>query len=99
MRIKAEYKGKTIIKKTTIGNITVIVDNIDIKRYQYYVSIGMGYIFEKENETTTAPDKCISYEGIDQEEQKEKISDAKSKTKRAKRRVSPKVHGGLGEQD
>lgn len=99
MRIKAEYKGKTIVKKTTIGNITVIVDNIDIKRYQYYVSIGMGYIFEKENETTTASEKCISYEGIDQEEQKEKISDAKSKTKREKRRVSPKVHGGLGEQD
>jgi len=35
MRIKSEYKGKTIVKSTTIGNITVVIDNIDIKRYQY----------------------------------------------------------------
>lgn len=90
MRIKTEYQGKTVVKHTTIGNITVVVDNIDVTKYQYYVSIGMGYLFEKE--------PSISYTGIDQEP-KTKISDAKSKTKRTKRRVSPKVHGGLGEQE
>lgn len=96
MRIKSEYKGKTIVKNTTIGNITVVVDNIDIAKYQYYVSIGFGYIFEKENETTSAPEKCIQYEGIDQEDEKT-IQDAKPKAKRTKKRVSPKMHGGSGE--
>ena len=81
MRIKAEYKGKTIIKKTTIGNITVIVDNIDIKRFQYYVSIGLGYLFEKESETTTAPEQCIKYEGIEQEEEVKPIPKRKRRTK------------------
>jgi hypothetical protein len=89
MRIKTEYKGKTIVKNTTLGNITVVIDNIDVSKYKYYVSIGMGYIFEKESET-------IAYKGIEQET---KPSDAKSKTKRTKRRVSPKVHGGLGESE
>ena len=89
MRIKTEYKGKTIVKNTTLGNITVVIDNIDVSKYKYYVSIGMGYIFEKESET-------IAYKGIEQEI---KPSDAKSKTKRTKRRVSPKVHGGLGESE
>lgn len=89
MKIKTEYKGKTIVKNTTLGNITVVIDNIDVSKYQYYVSIGMGYIFEKESET-------IAYKGIEQET---KPSDAKSKTKRTKRRVSPKVHGGLGESE
>lgn len=96
MRIKSEYKGKTIVKNTTLGNITIAIDNIDIKRYQYYVSIGLGYIFEEENETTSAPEKCIQYEGIDQEEEKT-IQDAKPKAKRTKRRVPTKVHGGSGE--
>jgi hypothetical protein len=66
MKIKDEYKGKTIVKNTSLGNMTVVVDNIDIKRYQYYVSIGFGYLFEKE--TTTEPEVCIKYEGIEQEE-------------------------------
>ena len=81
MRIKAEYKGKTIIKKTTIGNITVIVDNIDIKRFQYYVSIGLGYLFEKESETTTAPEQCIKYEGIEQEVEVKPVPKRKKRTK------------------
>ena len=89
MKIKTEYKGKTIVKNTTLGNITVVIDNIDVSKYKYYVSIGMGYLFEKESET-------IAYKGIEQET---KPSDAKSKTKRTKRRVSPKVHGGLGESE
>jgi hypothetical protein len=66
MKIKDEYKGKTIVKNTSLGNMTVVVDNIDMKRYQYYVSIGFGYLFEKE--TTTEPEVCIKYEGIEQEE-------------------------------
>lgn len=89
MRIKAEYKGKTIVKHTTVRNIIIVVDNIDVSKYKYYVSIGMGYLFEKESET-------IAYKGIEQET---KPSDAKSKTKRTKRRVSPKMHGGLGESE
>jgi len=81
MKIKSEYKGKTIVKSTTIGNITVVIDNIDIKRYQYYVSIGLGYIFEEENETTSAPEKCIQYDGIDQEEEVKPIPKRKRKPK------------------
>jgi hypothetical protein len=45
MRIKAEYKGKTIVKHTTVRNIIIVVDNIDVSKYKYYVSIGMGYLF------------------------------------------------------
>lgn len=81
MRIKNEYKGKTIVKSTTIGNITVVIDNIDVSKYQYYVSLGMGYIFEKESETTTAPEQCIKYEGIEQEEEVKPIPKRKRKTK------------------
>jgi hypothetical protein len=69
MKIKDEYKGKTIVKNTTLGNMTVVVDNIDVNRYRYYVSIGFGYLFEKE--TTTAPEQCIRYEGIEADEQME----------------------------
>ena len=82
MRIKSEYKGKTIVKSTTIGNITVVIDNIDIKRYQYYVSIGLGYIFEKESEITTAPEKCIQYEGIEQEVSAKPIPKRKRRVKK-----------------
>jgi hypothetical protein len=78
MRIKDEYKGKTIVKNTSLGNMTVIVDNIDVKRYQYYVSIGFGYLFEKE--TATAPDVCIKYEGIEQEEAPKPKPKRKKKT-------------------
>lgn len=81
MKIKQEFKGKKIIKSTTLGNITVVIDNIDVKRYQYYVSIGLGYIFEKENETTTQPEQCIKYEGIDQEEEVKPIAKRKRKPK------------------
>jgi hypothetical protein len=76
MKIKDEYKGKTIVKNTSLGNMTIIVDNIDVNRYQYYVSIGFGYLFEKE--TATAP---IRYEGIEADEQTE----APKLTKRKRR--------------
>jgi hypothetical protein len=78
MRIKDEYKGKTIVKNTSLGNMTVVVDNIDVNRYQYYVSIGFGYLFEKE--TATAP---IRYEGIEADEQTEAPKVTKPKRKRA----------------
>jgi hypothetical protein len=80
MKIKDEYKGKTIVKNTSLGNMTVVVDNIDVKRYQYYVSIGFGYLFEKE--TATAP---IRYEGIEADEQTEApiVTKPKPKRKRA----------------
>jgi hypothetical protein len=81
MKIKDEYKGKTIVKNTSLGNMTVVVDNIDVKRYQYYVSIGFGYLFEKE--TTTEPEVCIKYEGIEQEE-------APAVTPKRKRRTNAK---------
>jgi hypothetical protein len=77
MKIKDEYKGKTIVKNTSLGNMTIVVDNIDVKRYQYYVSIGFGYLFEKE--TATAP---IRYEGIEADEQTEAPIVTKPKRKR-----------------
>lgn len=94
MKIKSEYKGKTIIKHTTLGNMTIVVDNIDVKRYKYYVSIGLGYLFEKEAETTTA-DQPIKYEGIEQNDveiqHKETKSNAKPKRKRKKGNSSEQV--------
>jgi hypothetical protein len=79
MKIKDEYKGKTLIKTTSLGNTTVVVDNIDVEKYQYYVSIGLGYIFEKENTSATAP---IRYEGIEADEQTDAPVVTKPKTKR-----------------
>ena len=70
MKIKAEHQGKTIIKRTTLGNTTIIVDNIDVTKYRYYVSIGLGYLFEKEAETATTPEP-IQYTGVEQDEQVE----------------------------
>lgn len=79
MKIKNEYKGKTLIKTTSLGNTTVVVDNIDVEKYHYYVSIGLGYIFEKENTSATAP---IRYEGIEADEQTDAPVVTKPKTKR-----------------
>jgi hypothetical protein len=70
MKIKAEHQGKTIIKRTTLGNTTIVVDNIDVTKYRYYVSIGLGYLFEKEAETTTTPEP-IQYTGVEEDEQVE----------------------------
>lgn len=80
MKIKDEYKGKTIIKTARIRNIKVVVDNIDVSKYQYYVSIGMGYIFEEESKTTTVPEP-IKYEGIEQEVGAKPIPKRKRRTK------------------
>jgi hypothetical protein len=89
MRIKDEYKGKTIIKKTTLGNMTVVVDNIDVSRYRHYVSIGFGYLFEQENVSTTAPEVCIRYEGIEADEQTE--AQAAEPTPKRKRQTNAKA--------
>lgn len=59
MRIKDEHKGKVIIKYDSIlGEKRIEVDKLDVKRFSYYQSIGLGYLFEPET---------ISYTGIDQE--------------------------------
>jgi hypothetical protein len=61
MKIKDEYKGKTIIcYDSVLGQRRIEVDKIDLKRYSYYTNMGLGYIFEADNVT-------ISYKGIDEE--------------------------------
>ena len=64
MKIKEEYKGKTIIKYDSIlGEKRIIVNNLDPKQFTYYQSVGLGYLFEPE---------AISYTGIEQELTEEK---------------------------
>lgn len=64
MKIKEEYKGKTIIKYDSIlGEKRIIVNNLDPKQFTYYQSVGLGYLFEPE---------AISYTGINQEPTEEK---------------------------
>ena len=64
MKIKEEYKGKTIIKYDSIlGEKRIIVNNLDTKQFTYYQSVGLGYLFEPE---------AISYTGIEQEPTVEK---------------------------
>lgn len=59
MRIKDEYKGKTIVTyDSVLGQRKIEVDKIDPARFTYYNTIGLGYLFEK---------STISYTGIDQE--------------------------------
>lgn len=87
MKIKDEYKGRTIVKNTSLGNMKVVVDNIDVTKYQYYVSIGLGYLFEKENTSATAP---IRYEGIEADEQTDAVP-AEPKPKR-KRKTNAKAN-------
>jgi len=73
MKIKDEHKGKTIIKYDSIlGERRIEVDKLDPKRFTYYQSIGLGYLFEPE---------AISYTGIEQESIEEK---PKRKRKNAK---------------
>lgn len=63
MKIKDEHKGKTIIKyDSVLGQRRIEVDKLDPKRFTYYQSIGLGYLFEPE---------AISYTGIEQEETEE----------------------------
>ena len=76
MKIKDEHKGKTIIKyDSVLGQRRIEVDKLDPKRFNYYQSIGLGYLFE--------PD-AISYTGIDQEPKEEAVEKPKRKRKNAK---------------
>lgn len=75
MKIKDEHKGKVIIKyDSVLGQRRIEVDKLDPKRFTYYQSIGLGYLFEPET---------ISYTGIEQEETQEFIQE-KPKRRRKK---------------
>ena len=64
MKIKDEHKGKIIIKyDSVLGQRRIEVDKLDPKRFTYYQSIGLGYLFEPE---------AINYTGIEQETIEEK---------------------------
>lgn len=76
MKIKEEFKGKVIVKyDSVLGERRIEVNKLDPKRFSYYQSIGLGYLFE--------PD-AISYTGIDQEPKEEEIEKPKRKRKNAK---------------
>ena len=50
MKIKDEYKGKTIVTyDSVLGQRRIEVDKINTAQFKYYQTIGLGYIFEKEN--------------------------------------------------
>jgi hypothetical protein len=75
MKIKDEHKGKIIIKyDSVLGQRRIEVDTLDPKRFKYYQSIGLGYLFEPE---------AISYTGIEQEETEEPT---KEKPKRRRKK-------------
>lgn len=79
MKIKDEYKGKTIITyDSVLGQRRIEVDKIHPAQFKYYVTIGLGYIFEV--------DKCINYEGISHEEPKDEPVQPKPKQTRKKRK-------------
>jgi hypothetical protein len=75
-RIKLEYIDKTIVQKDGIlGNRKIVVATIDPTKYSYYVSIGLGYLFE---------DATIKYVGIEQEEPIEEVKPIKTRRRNAK---------------
>ena len=75
-RIKLEYIDKTIVQKDGIlGNRKIIVAQIDPTKYSYYVSIGLGYLFE---------DATIKYVGIEQETPVEEVKPIKRRRRNAK---------------
>ena len=78
-KIKIEYIDKTIIQKDGIlGNRKIIVSKIDVSKYSYYVSIGLGYLFEDV--------KPIRYVGLEEEVDREDISLQEEEVKPIKRR-------------
>ena len=75
-RIKLEYIDKTIVQKDGIlGNRKIVVATIDPTKYSYYVSIGLGYLFE---------DATIKYVGLEQEEPIEEVKPIKTRRRNAK---------------
>ena len=79
MRIKDEYKGKTIIiYDSVLGERRIEVDKIDPKRFTYYTTMGLGYLFEA---------STISYVGIDHEvAQSDAVEEPKPVVKRTRKR-------------
>jgi hypothetical protein len=73
MKIKDEYKGKTIVTyNSVLGQRKIEVDKIDTKRFTYYVSMGLGYLFEK---------PTIAYTGIEHEVlQSDAVQDGETRT-------------------
>ena len=57
-RIKSEFIGKTIIKQSQYGDLTIVIDEITPDRYAYVTSIGLGYIFEEV--------KTVTYTGVEE---------------------------------
>jgi hypothetical protein len=75
MKIKDEFKGKVIVKyDSVLGERRIEVDKIDTKRFTYYQSIGLGYLFEPE---------AINYTGIEQEETEEQAEKPKRRRKKS----------------
>ncbi len=81
MRIKDEYKGKTIIiYDSVLGERRIEVDKIDTKRFTYYTTMGLGYLFDK------AP-KELLYLGIEHEvAQSDAVEEPKPVVKRTRKR-------------
>jgi hypothetical protein len=74
MKIKDEFKGKVIVKyDSVLGQKRIEVDKLDPARFNYYQSVGLGYLFEPE---------AINYTGIEQET----ISEMESVEEKPKRR-------------
>lgn len=75
MKIKDEFKGKVIVKyDSVLGQKRIEVDKLDPARFNYYQSIGLGYLFEPE---------AINYTGIEQEETEEQAEKPKRRRKKA----------------
>jgi hypothetical protein len=75
MKIKDEFKGKVIVKyDSVLGQKRIEVDKLDPTRFNYYQSIGLGYLFEPE---------AINYTGIDQEPTEEQAEKPKRRRKKA----------------
>ena len=77
MKIKDEFKGKVIVKyDSVLGERRIEVNKIDTKRFTYYQSIGLGYLFEPET---------INYTGIEQEETISEIESVEKPKRRRKK--------------
>ena len=75
MKIKDEFKGKVIVKyDSVLGQKRIEVDKLDPARFNYYQSIGLGYLFEP---------KAINYMGIEQEETEEQAEKPKRRRKKS----------------
>jgi len=82
MKIKDEFKGKVIVKyDSVLGERRIEVDKIDTKRFTYYQSIGLGYLFEPET---------INYTGVEQETISE-MESVEVKPKRKRKNAEPEA--------